>query len=288
MSLPEHPPEAVSADGRLPTFLIIGAPKAGTTSLASYLDAHPDVFVAEEKEVHFFDRQFHRGLGWYGGRFAAAGATPALGDASPTYMYSDGALDRIAETLPDARLVAVLRNPVDRAYSHYWWERALTERRGFADAVHQEMREGEATPRRKRYLRGGLYLSRLEEVVRRFPRDQLMVVVLEDLKTDLDRVYAEVCRHIGVDDSFRPEHLGAVENPAYALRWPWLRFAMRRARAWKRLPGDLAGRIDRLNRKELNYTAMDPALRAELLAYYADANRALERWLGRDLPAWER
>jgi hypothetical protein len=288
MSLPNRSSDAVSTGGRLPTFLIIGAPKAGTTSLASYLAAHPEVFIAEEKEVHFFDRQFELGLDWYRSRFASAGTAHALGDASPTYMYRDHSLDRIAQTLPNARLVAVLRNPVDRAYSHYWWERVLTERRSFAEAVHQEMREGEAAPRRRSYLRSGMYLGRLEEVVRRFPREQLIVVVLEDLKSDLDRVYAEVCRHIGVDDTYRPEHLGAVENPAYALRWPWLRFAMLRGKAWKRMPGNLAGRIDRLNRKDLHYAPMDPTLRAELLAYYADANAGLARWLGRDLPEWER
>jgi hypothetical protein len=288
MSLPNRTPDAVSTGGRLPTFLIIGAPKAGTTSLASYLAAHPDVFVAEEKEVHFFDRQFDRGVDWYRSRFADAGAARAIGDASPTYMYLDHALDHITETVPDARLVAVLRNPVDRAYSHFWWERALTERRSFAEAVRQEISEGEATPRRRRYLQGGFYLGRLEEVVRRFPREQLLVVVLEDIRNDLDRVYAEVCRHIGVDDTYRPEHLGVVENPAYALRWPWLRFAMRRSRAWKRLPGDLAARIDRLNRKDLHYNPMDPSLRAELVEHYADANAGLARWLGRDLPGWDR
>jgi len=290
MSRRDPPRHAVATDGRLPTFLIIGAPKAGTTSLASYLAAHPDVFVADEKEIHFFDRYFNfkKGLDWYRGRFRDSGKARAVGEASPTYMYRDLWLDRLEHALPDARLVVVLRNPIDRAYSHYWWERTLTERRTFADAAHDEMRPTAETPRRRRYLEGGRYLERLEKVCERFPREALLVVVLEDFKSSLDAIYAEVCRHIGVDDTFRPPHLGAVENQAYALRWEWLRPALYRTRAWRRLPEGMASRLDKLNRKPMVYSPMDDQLRAELVAYFTEPNRALARWLGRDLSVWNR
>jgi hypothetical protein len=113
---------------RLPNFVIIGAPRSGTTSLAHSLSQHPEVFVTMQvKELHFFDTNFDRGLDWYRQQFsgADAAAAKAAGEATPTYMYDETAMSRMAETVPDARLIAILRNPVDRAYSHYWMNRSL-------------------------------------------------------------------------------------------------------------------------------------------------------------------
>lgn len=272
--------------GPFPTFLIIGAPKAGTTSLAAYLAEHPDVFIAPEKEVHFFNRNFDKGTDWYRSRFADARGQKAIGEASPTYMYLPHALDRIAETLPDVRLIAILRNPIDRAYSHYWWMRAMFESRSFADAARAEMRGAPPPDPGRAYVLPGRYLDALELVAARFARDALRVVILEDLRDRLGEVYAEVCRHIGVDDGVAPPNLGDVVNPAYRVRSMKLRGAMLRVKAWRRLPFGLAGVIDRMNRASLRYEPMDPALRAELRDYYAEPNAALAGWLGRDLSAW--
>src|SRR5689334_25080325 len=103
----------------LPNFVVIGAPKAGTTALSRYLGDHRDGFVAAQKEVHYFDRDhlFSRGVEWYEAQFEGAGGVRAVGDATPGYMYSREAIDRMAALLPDVRLIATLRNPVDRAYS---------------------------------------------------------------------------------------------------------------------------------------------------------------------------
>src|SRR5688572_14326389 len=119
---PDHDPQAAGA--RLPDFLIVGAMRSGTTSLHKYLQAHPDVFVASGKEVHFFDRRYGRGLDWYRSRFAGVTTERVVGEATPAYMYDENAIARIAHDLPDARLIVVLRNPVDRAYSHYWRNRS--------------------------------------------------------------------------------------------------------------------------------------------------------------------
>jgi hypothetical protein len=137
--------------GRLPTFLVIGAMKAGTSTLARALAQHPQVFVPRAKEVHFFDHHFGRGLDWYRAWFEEAGAVPAVGEASPTYMHNEGAWLRMARTLPDARLIAILRDPGDCAYSHYWhnvrWGR---EPLSFREALAAEFRRLlEAPPGRK-------------------------------------------------------------------------------------------------------------------------------------------
>ena len=279
-----YDPEGIAL---LPNFLIIGSAKAGSTALAAYLSSHPQVFVAAEKEVHFFDDHFHRGVDWYSSRFDAVRGEVAVGDATPTYMYMDEAIGRMAALLPDAKLIAILRNPVDRAHSHYWWMRALDERRSFADAVHDEI-QGREEPNPEKYIAAGRYLERLESVCRYYPRSSLHVVVLEDLRASANATFADVCRFLGVDDRVEPSNLGAVHNPAYRLRWPALRTWMMRMHAWRRLPFDLAGRIDGWNRVPFRPPRMDHQLRAELDAYYEPYNTALAAWLGRDLSVWDR
>lgn len=269
----------------LPNFLIIGAAKAGSTALAAYLGSHPDVFVASEKEVHFFDDHFDRGVDWYASRFGAVREERAVGDATPTYMYTDEALGRMADLLPDAKLIAILRNPVDRAYSHYWWMRALDERRPFDDAVHDEIL-GREQPDPEKYVAAGRYVERLERVCRYYPRSSLHVVILEELRESPHARFAEVCRFLGVDDQVVPADLGAVHNPAYRLRSPALRTWMLRLHAWRRLPFDIASRIDKMNRVAFRPPPMDPQIRGELEGYYEKHNAALAAWLERDLSVW--
>src|ERR1051326_983405 len=109
---------------RLPTFLIIGAGRSGTTSLARYLGSHPHVFMARAKEMHFFDSD-SKTREWYRPRFAEARRQTAVGEATPNYLYEPAAIKRMAAIVPEARLIAILRDPVDRAYSHYWQNRSL-------------------------------------------------------------------------------------------------------------------------------------------------------------------
>jgi sulfotransferase family protein len=283
----------MGGEGRLPNFLIIGLPKAGTTSLASYLSVHPEAFMSEEKELHFFDGK-KRDEGWYRAQFARAGDAKAVGEATPTYILNRRAMERMAAMLPDAKLIVMLRNPVDRAYSHYWWNRAIDERRDFAAAVREEIR-GARSDRPatdpimyRSYTGGGRYLELLTRVCELYPRERLLPVVLEDMSRDPRSAHAAVCGFLSIDPVIAPPHLGEVMNPAYRVRSERLRKMMLAARAWKRLPFGLADRIDRLNRAPLAYAPMDPALRDELVAWFAPANRALAEWLGRDLSAWDR
>src|ERR1044071_7027899 len=123
---------ATAAARPLPDFLVIGAQKAGTTALYSYLRDHPAIAGPPWKEVSFFDRHFWRGDAGYRGNFpnrlslrrmrARPGAEPIGGEASPSYMFHPLAPQRVAELVPDARLIALVRNPVDRALSHYHHE----------------------------------------------------------------------------------------------------------------------------------------------------------------------
>src|SRR4051794_20653441 len=133
----------------MPTFLIIGGQRCGSTSLFSYLARHPAVGRSRGKEVHFFTLEYERGLAWYRSHFPTRltvastrrrlGVDMIAGEATPYYLFHPLAPYRVQAVLPEARLIAVLRDPVDRAYSHYQHEVALgVETLGFAEAVEAE------------------------------------------------------------------------------------------------------------------------------------------------------
>lgn len=274
--------------GRKPNFLIIGAPKCGTTALARYLETHPQVFVAPEKELRYFDQSHDLGLDWYLDHFRRAEDELAIGEATPTYMAHPQAPSRMAEVVPEARLVAILRNPVDRAYSHYWQVRRRGhEPRDFAQAVEQEHPAGVMSleEQARAYLGFGQYMEQLSNFVPHYPRASIHVLILEELVAEPAVTLSELHRFLGVDDTFVPANIGRVYNPSYRYRSWRFRSAMLRARAWTIAPG-LARRLDRLNRDESEYPAMDDATRARLLEHFAPHNQALADWLGYDLKAW--
>ena len=186
---------ATSSARPLPNFLILGAQKAGTTALYAYLREHPSIAGPPWKEVSFFDRHYARGAGWYRGNFpnrlylrrlqARTGAVPLVGEASPSYLFHPAGPERVASLVPEARLVALVRNPIDRALSHYHHVVALgRESLSFDDALAAEesRMQGELQkmddPRyfsyawwNYTYASRGLYAEQLERWLERFPRE---------------------------------------------------------------------------------------------------------------------
>ena len=263
----------------LPNFVVIGAMRSGSTSLYKYLQAHPEVYMPR-KEIHFFDRKWDRGLSWYHTRFEGHSGQPAVGEATPTYLAEPAALDRMASTIPDARLLAVLRDPVDRAYSHYWMEHARArDPRTFEEAIADELA---GRPGTSDYLARGRYIGQLEDVCVRFPRAQLRVVLFDDLRDHPHDTYADVCRFLGIDDRFVPPRLGERVNRYVEFRSMRLRMIRRQ------LPSTLRiGRIvGRLNARDGPYPPMASGTRAELRRHFAPEIAALGDWLGRDLAIW--
>jgi hypothetical protein len=278
------PTGALEADrGRLPNFLVVGAMRSGTTSLARSLGSHPDVFMAPGKEVHFFDRKFELGLDWYKLEFAGVTTERAVGEATQTYMYNEEAVRRMAEALPGCRLIAILRDPVERAYSHYWHNRARgKETLGFGEAVEAEP-ERLASPGLRdqfSYLDRGRYLGQLQRLCEYFPRDALLVLVFEDFRDSSADVYQRVCRFLEVDDSFRPPILGDRLNKFVMFRSVGLRNRTRRLRP------RLRNALGRWNARDSSYPPMPPEVRTELVGRFEEENAALASWLGRELSAW--
>jgi hypothetical protein len=277
---------------RLPDFLVLGAAKAGTTSLAAWLADHPDVFVSRNKELHFFSRDanYDAGLPSYAEHFAEARPDQRAGEATPSYIFNAQAPARIADAVPAATLIVLLRDPVDRAYSQYWYNKTRgVESRSFEEAIDAELADPqlEHTPANLAYLTAGRYLPQLERYAALFPRDQLHVLLFEDLKHEPKGLFSEVCGLLGVDRSFVPASVGSVFNPSHTIRSEGLRRQMMRFRAWDRLPRRIVRRIDTWNRAPMEYPPLDPRVRGRLDDTLAEDTEKLAAWLGRDLDEWD-
>lgn len=225
----------------LPTFLIIGAMKAGTTSLWVYLRQHPDVFVAEQKEVNFFigRRRWEAGPEWYASLFAGGGNAKARGEASPAYtmipLFED-VPQRIAAIVPDVRLIYLVRDPIERIRSH-WQHSVMTGR---------ERRSAEVALREERlYVEVSRYAAQLDAYLGCFPREQILVITAEALRDDRTASLRRVYEFIEVDPDWTApsidleHHITAELTPRAPLRrWLASRGKLRAARkvtpAWLR------------------------------------------------------
>lgn len=292
--------------GRLPDFVICGEAKCGTTTLWQMLSRHPQVYFPEEKELHFFSSYAdHSGIGRYesGGlehyRALFSGARPEqrCGEATPNYLFDEGACRRMGSVLPAARLVFILRDPIERAWSHYWHQvRRGNERLGFEDALEQEaarMATGDADARQRfSYASRGRYIDGLRRYEQTFSRQALCVVFLEDMRHDAQGVLRQVCAHLGVaSDGAAGLTSLPHANKASFPRWPVLDQLTRGLRRWAEARGPavagLAKRIGLATRPLRVYSGM-PRLReqtrAELRRHFADSDRELGAWLGRTVP----
>ncbi|MEJ7631917.1 MAG: sulfotransferase domain-containing protein, partial [Rubrobacteraceae bacterium] len=209
--------------GALPDFVVIGAQKSGTTSFYRDVIRHPHVGRSTKKEVHFFDHNFDKGLDWYRAHFPSPelkdGRRTITGEASPYYLAHSLAPERAAKVVPQAKLIALLRNPANRAYSHY--QHAVRYGRdplSFEDAIEAEedrMRKSRdkilaeqgftpAIPSGRSYLARGVYVDQLLEWNRFFDRDQLLVLKAEDYFADSPGAMKTVLDFLGLPD-WEPE-----------------------------------------------------------------------------------
>jgi sulfotransferase family protein len=207
----------------LPTFVIIGAQRSGTTSLYQYLTEHPAIAAAATKEVHFFDTRYGRGLSWYRGHFPTrasaerarrrTGFEPVAGEASPYYLFHPLAPERIARDLPFAKFIVMLRDPVSRAVSQYQHERSLgAENLDIEDAFAQEpARLGGEHERilsdpsynsyshqHHSYLSRGQYAEQLEHWFGVFPRERFLILETRRFFKDPETGFGDVQRFLGI------------------------------------------------------------------------------------------
>lgn len=194
----------------LPNLLIIGAQKCGTTSLHAYLDLHPDVSMAADKELDFFieDRAWRRGVDWYAARFDDAAAV--RGEASPNYTgwpVWDGVPERAAAVVPGARLVYLVRDPIERIESHYLQRRLQDGARGEIAGVL-----GDIDDPHNLFVARSRYATQLERWLEHFPQERLLVRSAEELRDARHATVAAVLAHVGLDDTIDAALLDAEHH----------------------------------------------------------------------------
>lgn len=200
-----------------PTFLVIGAQKAATTSLYHYLGAHPEVFVSPGKELNYFvaEQGWSNGPTWYEAQFDGAGGSIARGEASPSYtMYPafTGVPARIAALVPDVRLVYLVRHPIERMRSSYLHGLSRgTEHRPIDVALVHDLRYQNAT----------MYGMQLDQYLRHFSADQLLVIRSEDLRDHRADTLRKVFVHLGVDPDPPTVDSNVEHHRSEYKRVPW-------------------------------------------------------------------
>lgn len=292
----------------LPNFIIAGAPKCGTTALWALLQQHPEICLSSHKEPRFFSRvvgdlergvmtdghnrsgRFDMGFAWYEELFTRCQYAKAIGEASTHYFSAEDSAGLIAGHVPDVRLIFMLRDPVERAYSHYWQESKL----GWRLPSFEDMVRG-GHPRLAFYLRVSHYRMHLERFRRHFAPERLLVLLNEDMIEDPHTCLGKVCEFLGVDQCFDPDGSRTRFNPpteprirAVARLSERLRYHMA---GWiptwsRRSLGRFKRTLDALNGKEHRYDPLSETVRRELLDDFGDDVDYVERVTTRDLSAW--
>lgn len=220
---------------QLPGGIIIGTQKGGSSSMFRYLVQHPQYFGAINKEVHFFDYRYDKGLPWYQAMFPFRKMLPegaVTGEATPFYMYHPLVPPRVAESLPDARFIVLLRNPIDRALSHYYHnvrrgrekrpiEQAFAEEEAMIADEKRRLADGEIFKpynyRHFSYTERGLYAEQLERWFACYPRDSFFVRTSENFFAGGNDFMRDVFLFLGIDPNFKipdltPGNVGMVRG----------------------------------------------------------------------------
>jgi hypothetical protein len=258
----------------MPDFIIIGVARAGTTSLYNYLIEHPNIGPAAKKEVHFFDYHYQKGMSWYRGHFPYSMRKYyeenirkldfITGEASPYYMYHPYAPERVAKALPQVKMIVLLRNPIERAFSHYAWEVSWgNETLSFEEAIDcEEERIQQDLPilahhyghnhQHFSYISRGLYADQLETWFKFFPKNQFLLLKSEDMYREPAAIYKQAIEFLGV---------------------PYV------------VPKGLAKEYKQYNQPKQasnSKVKLNPATRERLVEYYKPHNERLSALLGRD------
>jgi hypothetical protein len=292
----------------LPTFIIPGAGKSGTTALWRYVSEHPEVCMARQKEPAYFTRvvgrsdgagdmapwtsgNYHKGLEWYESLYQLCGDAKARGEASTVYMLTEDTPGLIHAVIPEIKLIFILRDPVKRLLSQYWQERKVgTKLPDFGDMFR------ERPPRFRWYLHVSSYHIHLSRFLDVFSRDQIRLSLYEDLLHTPQQLIQGVYRAIGVSPGYVPPGLGARWNVSRLPRVVWLarilhsvtvrEWALRLSPSsglWIRAIGRaLVG----LNSIPWAYPPMPPELRRQLVEELTPTIEFVERYLDRPIPAW--
>jgi|SRR5215218_5070943 hypothetical protein len=305
----------------MPNFFIVGAQKAGTTSLYHYLAQHPQIYMSPVKEPYFFDHELdsegrivkensenrsqQKGSRFpdfeaYRALFRGVEAETAIGEASTPYIYVSGTAERIERYVPGAKVIAILRNPADRAYSAFSHAvrigmEPLTD---FAQALQEEERRvSENSHLTFHYRNRGFYYGQLQRYYEIFGQERVGIWLYEDLKADPVATTQSIFRFLGVEDTFIPDtsskhnlsgipKSGVARFTIKAMDVVAAAFLERFTSASRIYP--LLSKTRQLiqSRIVVKPPPIDPRIRADLIAGYREDILNLQELIGRDLSAW--
>lgn len=296
--------------GRLPDFIIVGAMKSGTTSLFEYLCRHKDIFMCQPKEPMFFshDDVYKYGEEWYRSQFAAAAPHQICGEASQSYSrwpHYPHALRRIAQLIPDVKIIYLMRHPVDRVYSHYTHEMEQYQKTGKSILSFEQ-----ALAQTKEYVDTSQYMCQISQLLTHFSREQCLFLALDDFQKDAIGVLYQIQEFLGVKpiDLLAAGSITANQTVGFLAAKHTLRRRIQSFRnfpifssfincmpkSWRRgvratiQEGLLKSSVGQ--KLAANYKAQWspflPETRQKLLKLFRKPTRELENFLRKDLSAW--
>ena len=301
---------------KVPNFFIVGAPKCGTTALYTYLSQHPQVFMPPyKKEPHYFASDLNRNPRivktheWiinseeYLALFEQADNAVAVGEASVLYLYSETAANEIYRFNPHAKIIIMLRHPVEMTYSlHQQRVYNMVEKtKSFEKALELEKKQGlegnDLPPDELKFFRYweiALYSRQVKRFLNTFPRNQIHLILYEEFKYDTVRIYRETLEFLNVDETFQTEFAvinkgkilhsqlaqkiikarpNLIIKPLHAIMPKWMRH-------------QLAMLLINLNIKNIERPPLTPGLRANLISFFKNDILELSALIDRDLSMW--
>lgn len=284
--------------------MIIGAQKAGTSSLARYLDDHPQVIGHEQLEFTYFvrDEEFTKGYeAIYPVYFHETDPKKKVLAKNVGVMYFEHALHRLKNHNPKCQIIIILRNPIDRAYSNFWysrkqgWELKQTFEEGLA-AEEARLEKEDAHAHHNTYVHRGLYAEQLERVYSVFPKEQVHVVLLEDLKKKPQEIVTGLLKVTGLEQ-VALEGVGKKHNTSAVPKSQLVaRFmagknpvkSIAKALVPRRLRDKMRKKVGKMNQQQFTPPPMNPDTRARLAETFREPNERLSALLDRDLSHWNK
>lgn len=294
----------------MPNFLILGAAKSGTTALYHYLKQHPEIYLSPIKETEFFafegEKLNFQGpkdlprlsittLADYQAQFKDVGDETAIGEASPVYLYSSKAPERIHDYLPDAKLIVILRNPIERAYSQFlmFIRDGREPLQDFIEAVdEEETRIAQNWAWGWHYLRLGLYHQQLKRYFKLYPQEQIKIYLYEELKSNSAGVLKDIFNYLEVDDTFIPNtsvkhNISGIPQNKFLQSWLYEKNIIKKV-IKPFLPEKLRKEIFiKLKKKQkLRKPELSSEVRQQLLPFFREDVLRLQELIGKDLSGW--
>ncbi|NEQ39107.1 MAG: sulfotransferase [Okeania sp. SIO3I5] len=288
----------------MPNFLIIGAPRSGTTSLHRYIQEHPQIFMSEVKELRFFalegkqlnfcgpcdrtvNRQSITNLENYQEQFKGVTNEKAIGESSPIYLWWEGVPERIKSYLPNAKLISIFRNPIERAYSDFLNMRQLgwEPLKDFAEALKEEENRIKAGwGPFYYYQRKGFYYSNLERFYHVFPKEQIRLYLYEDLFSNLPNLLQDIFRFLEVDDGFLPD-IKQVYNASNRIPKTFLGKAANKLTKYS-FTKPLYPVLEWVKKQQSTSPPLPLDIKKKLVETYRGDILKLQENIGRDLSGW--